>query len=228
MRESIILPGESEEEVSLGKRKRAEGDDAQGEAYWIEAAKESLGIADRSHPQLVPILNKWSSKIQAASLQLGSKQAGGSKFLQQMKNGSGGVVEAIESGINSKREAEKTLMESEETGYRALLREVIESRSGSGPAADLTHLRREKKKKREAERGGSKGRKLRYTVHEKAQNFVVPIPLSQGWHEEQVDELFSSLFGGVGMKGATAEKSVGLDVGNADEGLAELGGLRVF
>ncbi|OXG77657.1 protein BFR2 [Cryptococcus neoformans var. grubii Br795] len=228
LRESIILPGESEEEVSLGKRKRAEGDDAQGEAYWIEAAKESLGIADRSHPQLVPILNKWSSKIQAASLQLGSKQAGGSKFLQQMKNGSGGVVEAIESGINSKREAEKTLMESEETGYRALLREVIESRSGSGPAADLTHLRREKKKKREAERGGSKGRKLRYTVHEKAQNFVVPIPLSQGWHEEQVDELFSSLFGGVGMKGATAEKSVGLDVGNADEGLAELGGLRVF
>ncbi|ADV23884.1 protein BFR2 [Cryptococcus gattii E566] len=228
LRKSITLPGESEEEISLGKRKRDAGDDAQGEAYWIEAAKESLDIADRSHPQLLPILNKWSSKIQAASLQLGSKQAGGSKFLQQMKNGAGGVVEAIESGINSKREAEKTLMESEETGYRALLREVIESRSGSGPAADLTHLRREKKKKREAERGGSKGRKLRYTVHEKAQNFVVSIPLSQGWHEEQVDELFSSLFGGVGMKGATSEKIVGLDVGNADEGLAELGGLRVF
>ncbi|XAO27450.1 protein BFR2 [Cryptococcus bacillisporus CA1280] len=228
LRQSITLPGESEEEISLGKRKRDEGDDAQGEAYWIEAAKESLDIADRSHPQLLPILNKWSSKIQAASLQLGSKQAGGSKFLQQMKNGAGGVVEAIESGINSKREAGKTLMESEETGYRALLREVIESRSGSGPAADLTHLRREKKKKREAERGGSKGRKLRYTVHEKAQNFAVPIPLSQGWHEEQVDELFSSLFGGVGMKGATSEKIVGLDVGNADEGLVELGGLRVF
>lgn len=65
-------------------------------------------------------------------------------------------------------------------------------------------------------------------MHEKAQNFAVPIPLSQGWHEEQVDELFSSLFGGVGMKGATSEKIVGLDVGNADEGLAELGGLRVF
>ncbi|WVO24685.1 protein BFR2 [Cryptococcus decagattii] len=228
LRQSITLLGESEGEISLGKRKRDEGDDAQGEAYWIEAAKESLDIADRSHPQLLPVLNKWSSKIQAASLQLGSKQAGGSKFLQQMKNGAGGVVEAIESGINSKREAEKTLTESEETGYRALLREVIESRSGSGPAADLTHLRREKKKKREAERGGSKGRKLRYTVHEKAQNFAVPIPLSQGWHEEQVDELFSSLFGGVGMKGATSEKTVGLDVGNADEGLAELGGLRVF
>jgi protein AATF/BFR2 len=52
-------------------------------------------------------------------------------------------------------------MESEESGYRALLRTVIESR-GSGPSIDLTHLPKEKKKKREAERGGSKGRKLRY------------------------------------------------------------------
>ncbi|WVO24661.1 protein BFR2 [Cryptococcus decagattii] len=77
---------------------------------------------------------------------------------------------------------------------------------------DLTHLSRERKKKREVERGGSKGRKFRYTVHEKAQTSVVPIPLSQGWHEEQADELFS----------------LNLDVGNADDGLAELGGLRVF
>nr|KIR88239.1 hypothetical protein I308_01299 [Cryptococcus tetragattii IND107] len=75
-----------------------------------------------------------------------------------------------------------------------------------------------KKKKREAERGGSKRRKLRYTVHEKAQNpSVVPIPLSQGWHEEQMEERFSfkPIWGC-------------LDVGNANEGLAELGGLRVF
>ena len=58
------------------------------------------------------------------------------------------------------RETEKTLIESEELGYRALLREVIESR-GSGSGVELAHLRKEKKKKREAGRGGSKGRKLR-------------------------------------------------------------------
>jgi len=107
---------------------------------------------------------------------MSSKQAGGSKFLQSTKNVTGGIIEAIEAGLASKvsfptsfsrtiaeslqRDAEKSLMESEEAGYRALLREVIESR-GSGPGVDLTHLRREKKKKREAERGGSKGRKLR-------------------------------------------------------------------
>ncbi|WVQ74356.1 protein BFR2 [Cryptococcus sp. DSM 104548] len=223
----VASEDEEAEEAKLGKRKRTTGDE-QDEEYWLESARESLALVDDSHLNLIPVLNKWSGKIQAASLQLGSKQAGGSKFLQQMKTGAGGIIDAIETGISNKRDSEKTLVENEETGYRALLREVIESRSGSGPAADLTHLRREKKKKREAERGGSKGRKLRYTVHDKVQNFVVPIPLSHGWHEEQVDELFSSLFGGVGMKGAVAETTVGPDIGAADEGLVELGGLRVF
>jgi hypothetical protein len=52
-------------------------------------------------------------------------------------------------------------METEEAGYRLLLKEVIESRASGGGGVDLSHLRREKKKKREAERGASKGRKIR-------------------------------------------------------------------
>jgi Apoptosis-antagonizing transcription factor, C-terminal len=35
----------------------------------------------------------------------------------------------------------------------------------------------------------------RYEVHEKLQNFMVPVPMSEGWHEEQIDELFASLVG---------------------------------
>lgn len=34
----------------------------------------------------------------------------------------------------------------------------------------------------------------RYHVHEKIQNFMIPID-ANGWHEEQVDELFASLLG---------------------------------
>jgi protein AATF/BFR2 len=69
----------------------------------------------------------------------------------------------------------------------------------------------------------------RYTVHEKAQNFMVPLPLSHGWHDEQIDELFSSLLGGAGMRGAGAETAVNASgVIDGDEGLASLGGLRVF
>ena len=44
------------------------------------------------------------------------------------------------------------------------------------------------------DRRASKGRKLRYNVHEKLVNFMVPVP-----HERTsaaVDQLFSGLFGG--------------------------------
>ncbi|WOO81014.1 Protein BFR2 [Vanrija pseudolonga] len=218
LREGITLPGVE----APRKRKRTEDGDAEDEEYWKASAADSLALVDATHPQLIPILNKWSTKIQAASLQLGAKHAGGSKFLQSTR-GATGVVDAIDASLQQRRDAPKPLLESEEAGYRALLREVIESRQGSS-AVDLSHHRREKKKKREAERGGSKGRKLRYTVHDKAVNFVVPIPLEGGWHEEQVDELFSSLFGGVGLAGAistTAEEP-------ANGGLTDLGGLKVF
>lgn len=43
-----------------------------------------------------------------------------------------------------------------------------------------------------------------------------------------MDELFGSLFGGVGMSGAKSEGGAVNGVVNAEEGLAELGGLRVF
>lgn len=56
----------------------------------------------RSRPNLIGILNKWSSKIQAATSQVGSKQAGGSKFLQGTKGAGGGIVEAIETALSSK------------------------------------------------------------------------------------------------------------------------------
>ena len=32
-------------------------------------------------------------------------------------------------------------------------------------------------------------------MHEKLQNFMVPVPAVGIWHEEQIDELFSSLLG---------------------------------
>jgi protein AATF/BFR2 len=71
-------------------------------------------------------------------------------------------------------------------------------------------------------------------VHEKAQSFTVASELPGGWHDEQIDELFSSLLGGAGARGATSQKSVipsGVtsDLVNGDHGgLAGLGGLRVF
>jgi protein AATF/BFR2 len=70
-------------------------------------------------------------------------------------------------------------------------------------------------------------------VHEKLQNFMVPIPLAAngGWHEEKIDELFASLMGrtlpkagmdGVGADGEAAELRK-----KADEEL-KTGAFRLF
>lgn len=63
----------------------------------------------------------------------------------------------------------------------------------------------------------------RYEIQEKLQNFMVPIPVTNGWHEEQIDELFSSLLG----KGFQ-----GNDLPNQEElptqASVDLTGFRVF
>jgi protein AATF/BFR2 len=61
---------------------------------------------------------------------------------------------------------------------------------------DWMASQRQKKSKKHVDTKASKGRKLRYEVHEKMQNFMVPVPLAAGaWHETQIDELFGSLLG---------------------------------
>lgn len=85
--------------------------------------------------------------------------------------------------------------------YQQLLRDVIEARGGAdGAEGEQEWVRRQKarkaRRKKTVDTKASKGRKLRYEVHEKLQNFMVPIPVSRGaWHEEQIDELFASLLG---------------------------------
>ncbi|KAK9446679.1 apoptosis-antagonizing transcription factor [Limtongia smithiae] len=51
----------------------------------------------------------------------------------------------------------------------------------------------------------SKGRKLRYHVQEKVQNFMPPVP-SNTWSDEQIDDLFMGLFGQKIMDVVAAEE----------------------
>ncbi|CAO3573900.1 unnamed protein product [Mortierella alpina] len=83
--------------------------------------------------------------------------------------------------------------------YQQLLRELIESRmvDNDDPTAmgmRWAALRQTKQTKKQVDTKGSKGRRLRYHVHEKLQSFMAPIPAGT-WHEEMVEELFSSLLG---------------------------------
>ncbi|KAH9888908.1 apoptosis-antagonizing transcription factor [Cubamyces lactineus] len=83
--------------------------------------------------------------------------------------------------------------------YQQLLRDVIAARGGDGAQAgearwQIQQRERKAKRKKTIDTKASKGRKLRYEVHPKLQNFMVPVPVVVGeWHEEQIDGLFSSL-----------------------------------
>ncbi|EMD39043.1 hypothetical protein CERSUDRAFT_72278 [Gelatoporia subvermispora B] len=92
--------------------------------------------------------------------------------------------------------------------YQQLLRDLIKARGGDGAGEhDWMAAQRERKARRKAQvdTKASKGRKIRYEVHPKLQNFMVPVPVSRGdWHEEQIDGLFSSLLVWSSMKSKCA------------------------
>ncbi|KAJ2486887.1 rRNA-processing protein bfr2 [Coemansia sp. RSA 2050] len=85
--------------------------------------------------------------------------------------------------------------------YQQLLRELIESRmvDSNDPTSSLgvrwaAVKQQTRAKKRTMDSKASKGRKIRYHVIEKLQSFMPPIPAGT-WHEDMVNELFSSLLG---------------------------------
>ncbi|KAI8579041.1 hypothetical protein K450DRAFT_243581 [Umbelopsis ramanniana AG] len=83
--------------------------------------------------------------------------------------------------------------------YQQLLKELIESRmvDTDDPIAlgmRWAALKQNKQKKKTVDTRASKGRRLRYHVHEKIQNFMVPIPAGS-WHDGMTDELYASLLG---------------------------------
>ncbi|KAK5999528.1 hypothetical protein QM012_005381 [Aureobasidium pullulans] len=87
--------------------------------------------------------------------------------------------------------------------YGLLLQSLLEQRNADSIAASASstisinsgfQMRREAKTKKNVDTKASKGRKMRYTVQEKLQNFMAPEDRST-WAERAADELFGSLFG---------------------------------
>ena len=106
--------------------------------------------------------------------------------------------------------------------YGLLLKELLEQKSQDSVAAsniDLNfNLKREAKAKN-VDTKASKGRKLRYTVHEKLQNFMAPEDRST-WSDRQSDELFGSLFGQrLGLREEIGDEEVEDDFAEEDAGL---------
>lgn len=117
--------------------------------------------------------------------------------------------------------------------YGLLLKELLERRSEESQTGALAGMsfsnvpitshwqaaREAKTKRANVDVRASKGRKLRYTVHEKLQNFMAPEDRN-GWQDRQADELFSSLFG---QRAALAEEDEEEERDSEDEDLGAQG-----
>lgn len=125
--------------------------------------------------------------------------------------------------------------------YTLLLRELVDQRmadstnsttiTANGTSSSVPIIsNRQFKVKKPVDTKASKGRKMRYTVHEKLQNFMAPEDLGS-WGERQRGELFGNLFGRKVSLGEDDEGVKGEEVEDEDEEVEgrEGGvGLRLF
>ncbi|KAH9072166.1 apoptosis-antagonizing transcription factor [Lactarius deliciosus] len=198
--------------------------DRDWDALIREASEDAAGLEHAYHPHLTRTLAKWSTKVAAVApsallpasrkkfSQVGSVKSVGAQIEEVLQSDWPVLVSRTQlkrnkgSRVTSKRGSAFNDDEDEEVEdaevfddtdfYQQLLRDVIDAKGGSAGRVDWMASQRQKKSKKHVDTKASKGRKLRYEVHEKIQNFMVPVPVAAGaWHEAQIDELFGSLLG---------------------------------
>lgn len=80
--------------------------------------------------------------------------------------------------------------------YSQLLRDLIESAElvDADASARASDALKNRKRKRAVDVRASKGRRIRYEVMDKVQNFMPPVPRTR-WADDQIDRFFTSLAG---------------------------------
>ncbi|KAF9526136.1 apoptosis-antagonizing transcription factor [Crepidotus variabilis] len=208
------------------------------------ATEDAVTLEESLHPYVLQTLSKWSAKIEAVapSALISSNRGAFLKGNQQPKSAVQLVDEFLADNTKILERTRTSRVKGSrigvaptaaETGepdseifddtdfYQKMLRDIIDSRKDGNRNEDWMLLQKQKKAKKTVDTKASKGRKLRFEVHEKLQNFMVPVPVSGAWHDEQIDELFSSLLG----KGF---ENIPLNRQEPQSQDLELSGFRVF
>jgi protein AATF/BFR2 len=173
---------------------------------------------DLWHRQTMPAARAGAGKVLSAinqpiTEQVRAVMAGGPRVLQraQMRpagNVALGAPAATEQADEAQAQAQDRLDEeiyNDSAFYQQLLINFVSStttadamRVADGAGGDLVQDRLRRKlsrsgaKKRDVDTRASKGRKIRYKVHEKLVNFVAPIPMVEA--PVDTEQLFASLF----------------------------------
>ncbi|KAJ7257927.1 apoptosis antagonizing transcription factor-domain-containing protein [Mycena haematopus] len=243
------------ESIDLPPRKRRKLQDHATPDYSTqlhEATNAFSALEHAYHPHLVQTLSKWSAKIQAvapAALLPSNRNTFSSRNSQNLKSAVQLIDEilvdhrkllartqvrrgkGVRVGDAAEAAAEEDTVDADvfdDTDfYQQLLRDIIDSRGNGLGADDWMSVQKQKKAKKKVDTKASKGRKLRYEAHEKLQNFMVPVPVPGMWHEEQIDELFSSIMGR-GFEGALGQADEIMGVDEPPLGEVLTSGFRVF
>ena len=235
------------------KRKRADpvSNSTPSQSLWERMS--SLEAESLLHRRAV--LDKWSSKVRgpAASLPNARGKLMGSASGTQTITTVLDAHVATEIGDRASKRARRGTVSTgnatDETPdtvyddtvfYQSLLRDLVEQRMASEamtggldtlqqlpsrlPIHPITGMRNDKNRK-EVDTRASKGRKMRFNVHEKLQNFMAPEDRGS-WTVRARDEFFASLLGksASGLLGEGDEDASDVE---SDEDREE-GGLRLF
>lgn len=213
------------------KRKRDPDASTSNEELW----EDMQATEERASAKRKKILEKWSQRVKATTTNANKQRqlsaAAGSQSLtsvleNQLLNADRLVKRThvprscapIQAG---KKIAEDVHIYDDADFYQLLLKELVDQRSsdgtnGSAPTVRYTAIK-EAKTRKQVDRRASKGRKLRFTVHEKLENFMAPED-RRAWEEDAIDRLFGTLFGQrLGLKEDVESDEEEMDV--AEEGL---------
>jgi protein AATF/BFR2 len=219
------------------KRKRtAFTSDTPASEMWASIRASESG----AFPNRKAILEKWSVKTRGASLSSGkgrlnttAQQTLTDVLASQLQDSTRLVARTRVPRSCAPLQSAANMPSSEKIYddadfYGLLLKELLENRSNelnaNGSASEFVvqapwQVAREAKTKKIVDTKASKGRKLRYTVHEKLQNFMAPEDRGS-WGDRQREELFGGLFGRrVGLGEDEDVHSEEEDVDVAEEGL---------
>lgn len=215
------------------KRKRELDVSMTTEAIWNHMQEEER----RSIKFREDRLEKWSRKVQsvnvAAAKSLGSRNKTLIGALQEQLNNPDDrlakrtrVPRSCAPAQAAKGVAEDEDIYDDADFYQQLLKELVDQRTvdgssqaGAVPTVVMT-VAKDAKMRKNVDRKASKGRKMRFTVHEKLQNFMAPED-RRAWEQEAIDRFFGTLFG----------RKMELNEDESDDDMdvdAEEAGLRLF
>ncbi|KAL4874093.1 apoptosis antagonizing transcription factor-domain-containing protein [Aspergillus spectabilis] len=247
-----VLDAQTQDESKKRKRPSPATLSTTTSSLWKRMAElESDSLAHRR-----TILDKWSSKVRGSANTLANsktKLIGSSTTQQTITAVLDAHVATETANLHASKRARNGTTTSTQTEpeppiyddaifYQSLLRDLVEQRMSSSDAItnglDTLHLlpssrnihpvtgMRKDKVKREIDTRASKGRKMRFDVHEKLQNFMASEDRGV-WTSHAREEFFASLLGRT-ASGLLREESGDENEGGESDGDVEESGLRLF